>query len=85
MRSAPTDDCRLPDRRNGVGLGLGHSSVIDALSAAAATLVVRYRNRPHPLVAQAWLWLAAQTDNLEEKRRCLNAVLQLDPEDETTS
>jgi hypothetical protein len=36
-------------------------------------------------VIQAWLWLAAETDNLEEKRRCLKAVIQLDPENEPAS
>lgn len=30
----------------------------------------------------AWLWLAAQADELEDKRRCLNSVLELDPENE---
>ena len=29
-----------------------------------------------------WLWLAAQKDSVEEKRRCLDAVLGLDPHDE---
>jgi hypothetical protein len=33
-------------------------------------------------VVRAWLWLAAEADDIEEKRHCLNAVLQLDPENE---
>lgn len=40
---------------------------------------------PSPLLIHPWPWLAAEADNLEEKRRCLNAVLQLDPENETAS
>ena len=40
---------------------------------------------PRPLVVQAWLWLAAETDDLQEKRTCLKAVLQLDPENEPAS
>ena len=28
-------------------------------------------NRPAPLVIRAWLWLAAEADDLEEKRRYL--------------
>ena len=35
-----------------------------------------------PLVIRAWLWLAAQANALGEKRRCLEAVLELDPENE---
>lgn len=38
--------------------------------------------RPRLLVIRAWFWLAAQTNDLEEKRRCLEAVLQLDPDNE---
>lgn len=29
---------------------------------------------------RAWLWLAAETDDPNEKRRCLEAVLGLNPE-----
>ena len=29
---------------------------------------------------QAWLWLAADTDDVEEKWLCLQAVLELNPE-----
>jgi hypothetical protein len=47
-----------------------------------AKAVVRH---PRPLVLQSWLWLAAETENLEEKRRCLDAVLLLDPENEPAS
>jgi hypothetical protein len=36
-------------------------------------------------VIRAWFWLAAQRENLVEKRRCLNAILELDPENEPAS
>ena len=42
-------------------------------------------SRPRRLVVRAWLWLAVETDDLQKKRRCLNAVLQLDPENEPAS
>ena len=35
---------------------------------------------PRPLVLHSWLWLAAEADDIEEKRHCLNRVLGLDPE-----
>ena len=43
------------------------------------------RVAPRPLVVRAWLWLAALTDDLQQKRRCLNAVLYLDPHNEPAS
>lgn len=36
-------------------------------------------------MVRAWLWLAAEADHLEEKRRCPKATLELDPENETAS
>lgn len=56
--------------------------MLDNLRTIAARLVVHHLRRPHPLVLAAWLWLAAETKNLEEKRHCLNAILELDPENE---
>lgn len=41
--------------------------------------------RPRLLVAQAWLWLATEAPTLEEKRRCLEAVLQVEPENEAAT
>ena len=35
---------------------------------------------PRSLVISAWLWLAADAEELDEKRRCLKAVLELNPE-----
>jgi len=34
-------------------------------------------------VVAAWLWLAVQTDDPDEKRRCLEAVLELNPESQS--
>jgi hypothetical protein len=50
-----------------------------------ARFTVRHLTRPRPLVIQAWLWLAAEADDLDTKRLCLNAVLDLDPENEPAS
>ena len=55
------------------------------LRTSIAGLMGRHLHRPRPRVIQAWLWLASDTDDVEEKWRCLNAVLQLDPENEPTS
>ena len=42
--------------------------------------MVKHLNRLGPLVIRAWFWLAAETDGMEEKRRCVEAVLELNPE-----
>ena len=54
-----------------IGLGLWGNAVAgyDSWHGTSAALVVA-----------AWLWLAAEADELEEKRRCLEAVLELDPD-----
>ena len=54
--------------------------MIDAFRTLLAKLIVKHLHRPLPLVIQAWLWLAADTDDVEEKWRCLQAVLELNPE-----
>ena len=54
--------------------------MIDKLRTLIAKLVVKHLNRPLLLVIHAWLWLASDTDDLEEKWRCLQAVLKLNPE-----
>ena len=46
----------------------------------SARLITRWLRRPRALVVRAWAWLCAHTDDLEEKRRCLTAILELDPE-----
>jgi hypothetical protein len=50
-----------------------------------AKLIVEHLAHPRPLMIQSYLWLAANSDDLEEKRRCLTAVLELDPEKEPAS
>jgi hypothetical protein len=54
--------------------------MVDRLRTLAARAIAEYLRHPRSLVIRAWFWLAAQTDDLQEKRRCLNAMLQLDPE-----
>ena len=54
--------------------------VLDHVRSLIATFAVRHLRRPRSLVIQAWLWLAADTDDVEEKWRCLQAVLELNPE-----
>jgi len=58
----------------------------DETARGCGTLLARFLvsrfTRPRPLMLQAWLWLAAEADDTEEKRRCLNAIVGLDPENE---
>ena len=46
----------------------------------SARFATRYLPGPRVLVVRAWAWLCAQTDDLDEKRRCLEAILELDPD-----
>jgi hypothetical protein len=55
---------------------------MDHMRTALARMIARYLPRPRPLVCRASVWVAAQTEELQEKRRCQNAVLELDPESE---
>jgi hypothetical protein len=59
--------------------------MVDRLLTGIARVVVHRVPHPGPLVVQAWLWLAANASDTEEKRRCLNAALDLDPENEPAS
>ena len=54
--------------------------MIDKLRTLPARFIVQHLNRPLFLVIHAWLWLASDTDDVEEKWRCLQAVLELNPE-----
>lgn len=45
--------------------------------------MVKQFNRPTPLVMPASLWLAAETDDVTDKHRCLDRVLELDPQNDT--
>jgi len=55
------------------------------LRTQLAKLIVTHVMRPKFAVVQAWLWLAAEAQDMEDKRRCLNAVLALDPSNEPAS
>jgi hypothetical protein len=57
--------------------------MVDRLRTLAARVIVRHFPRARSLVVAAWSWLAAETDDLEEKRRCLEEVLGLDPDNES--
>ena len=54
--------------------------MLDKFRTLLAKLIVKHLNRPLFLVIHAWLWLAAETDDAEEKWVFLQAVLQLNPE-----
>ena len=54
--------------------------MLDKLRTLLAKLIVKHLTRPLLLVIHAWLWLASDTDDVEEKWRCLQAVLELNPE-----
>ena len=59
--------------------GIGSIAVTNRLRTLSARLITRWLRRPRALVVRAWFWLAAHTDDLDEKRRCLEAILGLDP------
>lgn len=59
--------------------------MLDNIRTIAARVIVHRVRRPHLLVIRARFGLAAQADDLQEKRRCLNAILALDPENEAAS
>ena len=59
--------------------------MLDRSRTTIAKFVVQYLPGPSALLVAAWLRLPEKGDNLEEKRRCLNAVLELDPEIEAAS
>jgi hypothetical protein len=56
--------------------------MIHQLCTLSARLIIRWLRRPRALVVPAWFWLAAQADNLDEKLRCLEAILELKPDNE---
>lgn len=57
--------------------------MVDRLRTLAARVIVRHFPGPRSLVVAAWSWLAAETDDFEEKRRCLEEVLGPDPDNES--
>jgi thioredoxin-like negative regulator of GroEL len=58
--------------------------MVDKLRTAIARFMVQHVPHPHPLVVAAWLWLAAKTEDIEEKKRCFNSILALDPDNTET-
>ena len=60
-------------------------TVLGGLRTLLACLITRHLRSPHPLAIRAWFWPAAEADDLTEKRLCLKAILQVDPENETAS
>ena len=54
--------------------------VIDRFRTLSARFITRYRIGPRTWQIRAWAWLAAQTNDLEEKMRCLKAIVALDPD-----
>ena len=52
----------------------------DGLRTLVGRVIVQDLRHSHTLVICAWFWLAADTDDVEEKWRCLQAVLELNPE-----
>jgi len=59
--------------------------MIDTLRTHLATFIVGRFTRPRILVTHCWLWLAAQSTDMEEKRRRRHDVLRLDPDNEPAS
>ena len=51
------------------------------LLSGESPVAVRARP-PHIVQVHAWAWLAADTDDLAEKERCLETILELEPDAE---
>lgn len=58
---------------------------VDKLRTLLARLIVAHFTRPTILLVRSWFWLAAHTQDIQEKRRYLHAILKLDPENEPAS
>ena len=54
--------------------------MVDQLRTLIGRSIVRYLSLARSLMVAGWLWLAAKADELEEKRRCLQAVQELNRE-----
>jgi hypothetical protein len=54
--------------------------VIDRFRTWSALVFTRHRIGPRIPQIRAWAWLAAETDDLEEKTKCLEAIVALDPD-----
>ena len=53
--------------------------MIDRLRTLSARFVTHWVRFPTALVVRAWAWLAAETDDLAEQMRGLEAIVALDP------
>jgi hypothetical protein len=56
--------------------------MLDSVRTLQARFTARVVTRPRALVTTASLWLAADADGTEEKRRCLEPLLDPAPENE---
>lgn len=54
----------------------------DYLRTLLANFIVRHLRGPRSLLVAAWNWLAAEANDLVERQRCLEALLDLDPDNE---
>ena len=56
--------------------------MIDYIRTLSARLITRYLPGPRVLLVRAWAWLVKEMDDLTEKERCLEAILELEPDAE---
>ena len=54
--------------------------MIDQLHTHSARFITRHSLGPVALQVRALVWLTAETDDLAEKVRCLEAMVALDPQ-----
>ena len=54
--------------------------MIDQLHTHSARFITRHSLGPDALQVRAWVWLAAETDDIAEKVRCLEVIVTLDPQ-----
>jgi hypothetical protein len=54
--------------------------MLDRFRTRLARFIIRHLTRPRELVIRAWLWLAAESRDLQDKRHCLSTVVRLDPD-----
>ena len=56
--------------------------MIARLRSLSARCITRYLPGPRVLLVRAWAWLAAETDDLADKERCLEVILHLESDAE---
>ena len=56
--------------------------MVDRFRTLLTHFAVRWLPGPRSLLLAAWQWLAAEADDLGKKRRCIEAILRLDPDSE---